>query len=448
MKYLLLILTALPSLFYGQHSIKGKFNPPGEFKVALLYRVEALHSSYVTNAPIASDGTFKVVLDSTAVKGMYRITYALPQEEYNFDVIYNGEEDVTFDFSTETGVTFLESRENKLLESYSNSMLMVTNSIGNYYKDKNEAKDTLALSNIFKTQRETQRNFEKAAEGTIALEFIKANAPYTPKRVVGVKPYFSGLKSHFFDNVDFNNKTLQESKFLSERVLSFVFGMSSKTENTNEEKLYKANIAMCYKAMASATLEIKKTLLTDIWEQMVDLKLESVANHIAEEYLIDLCVQLNDQQLLSTLLSFQNTALGSVAPDFSFDVEENGKTVKQKLSALNTSKRYIVVFWSSTCSHCLKEIPKLHKLTAPFKTKDLKVIAIGLEKDVYNWNTLKFDFPGFTHVYGEGKWENPISNAYNVTATPTYFVLDENKHIINKPEDFESLEVYLEAYAK
>ena len=44
---------------------------------------------------------------------MYRIVYAAPQEDYNFDIIYNGKEDVEFTFNSETGVHFLKSSENK-----------------------------------------------------------------------------------------------------------------------------------------------------------------------------------------------------------------------------------------------------------------------------------------------------------------------------------------------
>ncbi|GAL70161.1 hypothetical protein [Jejuia pallidilutea] len=199
--------------------------------------MEPTHSNYITNTPIAEDGSFEIKLDSTVSKGMYRITYAVPQEEYNFDVIYNGEEDIELTFNPETGVKFLASRENKLLESYTNSMLMITNSIGNYYRDGNETKDTLALASIFKTQSNTQKGFEAASKGTIAYHFIKANTPYIPNKVVDVETYITHLEKHYFDHVDFNNKTLQHSKFLTERMLNYVFGMSS--QNGDEDDDYK-----------------------------------------------------------------------------------------------------------------------------------------------------------------------------------------------------------------
>ncbi len=442
LKHLLFLLLFAPAVFFGQHSIKGTFAPAGEFEIALLYKVEPTHSNYVTNAPIASDGSFEIKLDSTVTKGMYRITYAVPQEEYNFDVIYNGEESVELSFNSETGIEFLASRENKLLESYTNSMLMITNSIGNYFRDGSETKDTLALASIFKTQRETQQGFEEASKGTIASHFIKANRPYVPEDIIDVKTYVEGLKTHYFDHVDFNSEVLQRSKFLTERMLNYVFGMSS--QNGNEAEDYKKNIRVFSKAMKVAPDEIKKSLFTDLWEQMVDLKIESVANFIAENYLMDLSVKLNDQQLLQALILYQNTAIGTEAPDFSIEITKKDNTTKTLLSKLDIAENYIVAFWSSSCSHCLEEIPQLHEYTNALEDKKLKVIAIGLEDEPYKWKNLTYDFPNFLHVYGEGKWDNEIGNSYGVTATPTYFILDKNKKIAAKPEDFQELKMFFE----
>jgi thiol-disulfide isomerase/thioredoxin len=442
LKHLLFLLLFAPTIVFGQHTIKGTFMPAGEFEMALLYKVTPTHSNYVTNSPIATDGSFTIKLDSTVTKGIYRITYAVPQEEYNFDVIYNGEEDIELKFNSETGVEFLASRENKLLESYTNSMLMITNSIGNYFRDNSKTKDTLALEAIFKTQRETQKGFEEASKGTIASNFIKANSPYIPEGIVDVETYVKGLETHYFDHVDFNNETLQRSKFLTERMLNYVFGMSSKPGN--EEADYKRNIKVFDNAMIHAPNTVKKALYTDLWEQMVDLKIDAVANFIAENYLMDLSVKLNDQQLLEALILYRNTAIGAQAPDFAMDITKAKKTTKTLLSKLDSAEHYIIAFWSSSCSHCLKEIPELHKLITPFEEEKVKVIAIGLEDNPYGWKTLTYDFPDFIHVYGEGKWDNPIGNDYGVTATPTYFVLDKDKKIVLKPEDFEALKAFLE----
>ena len=78
----------LPSILLGQNTIKGTFSPAEDYNVALLYKVTPTLSEYITNSEVKANGTFEFNLDSTATKGMYRVVYAVPQEDYNFDVIY------------------------------------------------------------------------------------------------------------------------------------------------------------------------------------------------------------------------------------------------------------------------------------------------------------------------------------------------------------------------
>jgi len=428
----------LPSILLAQNTIKGKFSPAKDYNFALLYKVKPTISDYVSNAEIQEDGSFEFKLDSTNTKGMYRLVYAVPQEDYNFDIIYNGKEDIELTFNSETGVEFKKSTENKLIASYTNSMSMVTQSIGNYFSQ--ESKDTTALKTIFKTQKETQENFERAAKDTIALEFIKANKPYIPQQIEDVKTYINNLKTHYFDHVNFNNKTLQSSNFLEERMLNYVFGMSS--DSKDELENYKENIDVVYSYMKDAPNEVQRILLFDLWQQMSDLGFESIANYIAENYLMDVAVSLNDQELLHALILYKNISKGNIAPDFDIEIKEKDKFITKKLSELKAAENYIIVFWSSTCSHCLDEVPQLQAFVKSLEKDKVKVVAIGLEDEPYKWKDLTYSYPEFIHVYGEGKWDNAIGDAYGVTSTPTYFILDKDKKIISKPIDFKVLKAF------
>jgi len=101
------------------------------------------------------------------------------------------------------------------------------------------------------------------------------------------------------------------------------------------------------------------------------------------------------------------------------------------LYSLKGYKYYLVLFWSSTCSHCLHEIPILYKYIKDKKA--IKVIAVGLESGPNPWNKEMQKYPNFIHVFGANKWQNKFSKAYNIHATPTYIILDADKNIISKP---------------
>lgn len=424
----------------AQHSIKGVFSPPEDFRVAVLYKVTPTISEYITHAEVKKDGKFEIPLDSTVGKGMYRIVYAIPEEDYNFDLIYNKKEDIKLTFNSETGLKIVSSSENKLMASYSNSMSMITHSINNFYREK--SKDTSALVSIFKTQREAQKGFEDLAKNTIALTFIKANKPYIPKHYENVETYSKNVKTHYFDHVNFNNKTLQSSNFLNERMVNYVFGVA--TDSINREANYKKNISVFYNAMKDAPIQTKRTLLVDLWEQMRDLNYEGVANYISDTYLITIAKQLKDKELVDGLTLFKNISIGKVAPDFTYEVDKNGVKTKKKLSELAEAKNYVLVFWSSTCGHCLDEMPKLRSYVKNLKKSEITVVAVGLEDEPSRWKSMIYNYPDFIHVYGAGHWDNEIGDAYGVTATPTYFILDKDKRIVSKPEDVDALKLYFE----
>ncbi len=438
LKKLIFVIMVLPTLVFAQHTIKGSLSPAKDYEWVILYEVTPISSLFVANTEVNEKGEFEFLLDSTISQGMYKIVYALPQEENNFDIIYNAKEDVEFTYNQETGIEYQSSIENQLVSSYTNSMSFVSQSIGNFFRQ--QSSDTLALASIFETQSETQTSFEDAAKGTIASHFIKANRPYIPKEFEDIKTYINNLKIHFFDYVDFNDETLQSSNFLIERILNYVFGMSSETED--DTTTYKKNIDAVFLAMNNAKPIAKKTLFEALWQQMVDSNFEEVANYISDNYLISIAEALNDKELVNGLTLYKSLSIGNEAPDFSWEEVEGETTTIKHLSDLNTAEQYIIVFWSSTCSHCLKEIPQLQTYIKTLETGRLQVIAIGLEEESNRWENEILKYPEFIHVLGMGKWENEIGNSYNVTATPTYYVLDKDQKIISKPYDFEALKKF------
>ena len=109
---------------------------------------------------------------------------------------------------------------------------------------------------------------------------------------------------------------------------------------------------------------------------------------------------------------------------------------------MNEAKNYVLVFWSTDCSHCLKEIPELHKLLRDKKA--VKVVAFSMEKNDFRWKKMIATLPNWHHILGLNKWENKIAKMYNISGTPTYIVLDANKKIIAKPLTIGKLSAYLE----
>ncbi|AZA92248.1 Thiol-disulfide oxidoreductase resA [Chryseobacterium nakagawai] len=138
---------------------------------------------------------------------------------------------------------------------------------------------------------------------------------------------------------------------------------------------------------------------------------------------------INDR-LASTLKSNANVEMGAVFPNYKFQSATN--TTAKSIHDVKADKK-VIVFWSSTCSHCETELPKLLEKYNDLKAKNIQVIALSLDVDKNSYSKKIAAFPWVNDSELRG-WNSSYVDMYNVHATPTYFILDANNKIINKPE--------------
>jgi thiol-disulfide isomerase/thioredoxin len=430
-KKILFLFFLLPLVAIAQHTIKGNFSPAEDYKWAVLYKVSSTNLLYKTDTKVDVEGNFTLQLDSTITKGMYRLVYAVPQDFFNFDIIYNGEEDIVLNFNRDKGVEFLISTENLLLASYEKEMRTVQTQIAENYKDGYES-----VAPFFETLKELQMVFEIEAQETIALEFIKANTPYIPEVSQDIATYIKTNKKKYFENIDVNNTTLQESSFISEYAFNYILGFAGKGDDNSA---IEDNIDAFQEQIKVSDPIIQKAQWIKLWQNFVDADRAHTANYISENYLIPLAKSSQDESLIEELTLFKNMTLGNKAANFSWEEVVDNKTILKNLHEIDVAENYIIVFWSSGCSHCLKEVPKLHSKISSMKQGAYKVIAVGLEDERYAWRNKIQDLPEFINVLGLGKWQNEIGKSYGVNSTPTYIVLDKDKKITARPEELDDV---------
>ena len=140
-----------------------------------------------------------------------------------------------------------------------------------------------------------------------------------------------------------------------------------------------------------------------------------------------------NSQLKTIVKAIKNTSIGAVLPDYSF-TSNVSNTKAKKLSGVKADKK-VVLFWSSTCSHCLKELPIISENYQKLKKKNIEVIAFALDSDSKSYKETIASLPWINDTELKG-WQSSYTETYNVRATPTYFVLDKNNKIIEKPTNF------------
>ncbi|KQT21800.1 thioredoxin [Chryseobacterium sp. Leaf404] len=144
-------------------------------------------------------------------------------------------------------------------------------------------------------------------------------------------------------------------------------------------------------------------------------------------------------RLATTLKTNANVEMGAVFPNHNFNSATNTKA--KTLADVKADKK-VIVFWSSTCSHCENELPQLLPKYQEMKSKNIEIIGLSLDtdKDAYTKKIAAFPWINDSELKG---WNSSYGEKYNIHATPTYFILDANNKIISKPDHVGDVLEYL-----
>ena len=437
-KYLLYFSLIVPFSGLSQHQIMGTFSPATDFKTTMLYQLSAGNLSYKSYGAVNELGHMKIDLDTSITPGMYKLVYALPQSDHNFEFIYNGKEDVIFNFDRTTGVEFINSKENQLFQTYTQSITAAHYKLMELYAQP--TMDPLTYKTRVHHIDSLQQSYEALSKGMIVSHFIVASKPYIPNSVETAKTYIQNAKSHYFKPINFKDTILQSSNFIIDKSIDYILGMHASETPSFED--YKANVDAVYQAFSSTTPSYQLTSLSALNDVLIKSKQEALAVYLTETYALPLATQLKAIEMKAAMETFLRVAIGAKAPNF--DIEHPLTAAKTSLYDLKGATTYLLVFWSSDCGHCMNELPEVHSYISNHPNTDIEVIAIGLENTSQPWNEVIKGWPNFIHTIAEGKWENDIPTTYGITVTPSYLVLDASKTITSKPYSLEELKTVLD----
>jgi len=425
--FFLIIILSVFSL-RGQNTISGTFSPAKEYTWLIAYRLKPGTQVYAADTAI-KNGEFTLKLPEKSPAGTYRLVYALPQEEFYFDVIYNGLEDINLSFNSEKGIDFIASHENILFGTYFDEMNALEREMISFYS--NGSTDVKAYQGILKKYHEVQESFETKSQNLMAYQFIQANKPYIPSDFESIQDYVENRKNSYFKNLDISNPVLQASGFLTDKLTNYVFTALplEQLEKAETEKELQANITTVFENLNDVSDTYSFHILFTLWTQSSSSGFNDTADFIYQKYLKPSSVASANKDIIDKIEIHTRLRIGTIAPEIRWKDGDKDK----ELSTLEGYKNYVLVFWSSTCGHCLKELPALHKELK--ENEAIKVIAVGLENDDISWNIESSKLENFEHAIALGKWDSKYANLYDISATPTYFILNEDKKIIAKPDN-------------
>ena len=428
----------------AQYTIKGTMNPPGSYDWVILYKIEGAKQVFVQSGALKKDAKgnqFSFSLPTDSKTGMYRVTYKTEGKGFA-DFLFN-KENIEFSFNPEKAeetISFTLSKENKLYQRYiktvSKNQYKADSLQISFLKNPNEGLKT-AYKNQLKKLATMQNDYLKKSKGMMVQSFVKATNRYNnPQLASKPQTYLNDVVTHFFDNINFNNKDLYNSTFLVDRITDYVFYMNYSDDPKIQKNLHKKAVTTVLNKATDPTF--KKDVLEFLITQFANYNNVEFADELLNTSYKKLPTPSQNTNFIKNYYEKTQVAVGRVAPEITWS--ENGKNYK--LSTLSGAQHYVLVFWSTGCSHCLREIPQLNTFSK--NIKKTKFIAFSLEEQATDWQQQIKALTGWHHVLGLNKWEHPIARTYQIYSTPTYIILDKNKRIIAKPNTIENTKKIIE----
>lgn len=247
----------------------------------------------------------------------------------------------------------------------------------------------------------------------------------------------SMFRYHFLSLIDFSDTTLLHTPFYTDKVYQFI-QLHMKPYASPRE-----NEANCIQALdylvplLSVNPIVQQNLLHFLINGFEQQHMEEVLAHISTHYLQQ-CGD-NREVIKRRLEGYSKMAIGQTVPDFTLtDINNNPVNLYSTLHPYT-----LVLFWHTQCNHCQTLMAELAVLfqKEEFSKRQIKIIGISIDENREEWEKFSANYDlDWINTHTEDSFESPVASDYNLFATPSMFLLDENYKIIAKPTTIQELE--------
>jgi thiol-disulfide isomerase/thioredoxin len=427
--------------------IRGEFLDNTRYTNAVLVAFGS-EEKIVMQRPI-TQGFCNMALPAGFPAGVYRLVYSQSEASAYIDLILTGAEPlVSFSLNATKKETlaFAESDSNKKWYQYllaSGERLLKIEMLSEFWMNYPDRRDKILASvksGIDKEKALYQSGFQafaKENKGTWQGDMV-VNRPF----------YFASLtdppvlqdyerRNHYWDHIDTSNERLLRSPLYSDHILNYLrYYMNPQmhfSEQEMEEGFKKSSDTIM--ARFGANQKTQKFALQYLTRGFKEIGQEKVLQHIDQKY-APIALQCQDDQQKAAfeqrLASYELLKPGVQAPEIEW---YNNDGAVKNLKDIAADK-VLVVFWASWCTHCRQMMPDLNEFA--LKNPDIKVLAISLDEDQDAFLQFSREYGNMLHFCDFKKWSSDPAVKYNIAATPSFFLLDKERRIIDKYASFEA----------
>ncbi|WDT68982.1 peroxiredoxin family protein [Cloacibacterium sp. TD35] len=415
---------------------------------------------------------FVFLLLSYLVSAQFTIKIEAPKD-FSFNEAYlytlNGSKDILVDKAEKKNDTWVFSVKNNyqgLLKIYfpqantSVNFISENKNVELRFTTKNNKVHQIdyidEANNIFYSIQDQQKKKEQILPALYQIQnFYKENSDFG----IALKNEIAHLSSdvtydyekHPFLNYYFKTYQiyLQESVGKKNPTNDEIISFLNNTQNFLETSSLLKPILMVFLSNTSRTSlgdEIDKLLTTvnietprgqTILSELIEIFNVYSIKDLKEKYLKEaknLKCTINDR-LANTIKANTNTEIGKIIPNNIFHNPVNTKV--KSLHEVKADKK-IIILWSSTCSHCEKEIGEMVLQYNKLKEKNIEVVGLSLDSDAKSYSDKVKMLPWINDTELKG-WYSSYVDTYNVHATPTFYIVDAKNKIIANPDNFSEI---------
>ncbi len=394
-------------------------------------------------------GSFYFLLTDREPPGIYRIIYneqvAETWTENRFvEFIYHRENLEITIVSGESGpmAYFGGSRENRIYREFMEFEMDYESRISQVYGRSGEA----AARQYEELQRRRNRYIDSLwalHPDLYATKVIGAfRSPFIPGHLTHSER-IDTLKICFFDHAAIDDPALIHAPVYPFRIMEYLSLYRVDTLSKEQQQWQFAEAVDHIMANTTYVEELRRFVVEFLMEGFEILAMETVLDHLAVHYLDESCESDLAELVEARMQGSRGLSRGVTAPDLVIR-DQQGRN--HELSRMD-HPYVLVMFWSTTCPHCRELIAELHHWYMEEGEQDLEVGERDLEVLAISIDTSKAAFEAFTdtlqprwiHAWDPKGWLGRVPSDYFIYSTPSLFLMDAERRILDRPVNFRQL---------
>lgn len=408
-------------------------------------------SSFISKDTARADAQGKMVFKGDSLPGGIYLVL-LPGNSKWAELIYSGKEN-RFSLSTDTTdiiehMVVSGSEENRFFYEFHQT---VGSGMKELTKLSKANPNDPAIEKLRKEVEEYRKTAVLKHPDLLTSKFLKAiqtpEIPPAPKLANGKNDstwVFNYYKSHYWDNVDFNDDRLLRTPILQSKMDQYVKNLVVQ----NVDTLIKEADALIARSKNKDFRQFLIRYFAAEYENPKTVGTEGVFVHMAEKYYLSGEIALSDdgrKRIQERVRVLKPLLVNKVLPNLNLWNEEKKPFTLHGIRADYT----VVFFYSPTCGHCKESAPKLMNFYEKHKTEGVSVVAIATENSEEEWKKFIAEqkTAGLTNGY-DFSGQVDFRNKYDVLSTPTVYILDKDKRILARKMPVEQLDDFLSFYKR